>query len=181
MPRGDPSGRMGGFQLWANLPATQKMIDPRYRGITADEIPVERAPGIEVRVICGSVGTSVGPVREVVIEPEYLDVTLAAGTAWAHDTQPGHTVFAYLFDGAARFGTTGSLLDAGRGTVVLFADGERVSATAGESGGRFLLVGGRPLREPIAWRGPIVMNTIEELDTAWRELQKGTFVKHRSG
>jgi hypothetical protein len=177
MPRGDPGGRMGGFQLWANLPATQKMIDPRYRGITADEIPVEEAPGSRVRVISGKVGSSVGPVRGVIIEPQYLDVALDADTGWSHETPPGHTVFAYLFAGAARFGESGGLLDAGRGTVLLFAGGDRVSATAGQSGSRFLLVSGKPLREPIAWRGPIVMNTGEELDTAWRELEEGTFVK----
>jgi redox-sensitive bicupin YhaK (pirin superfamily) len=177
MPRGDAGGRMGGFQLWANLPATQKMIAPRYRGITADEIPLEKAPGSEVRVISGKVGSSVGPVQGVVIEPEYLDVTLDAGTEWVHENRPDHTVFAYLFEGAACFGATGSLLDAGHGAILLFADGDRVSATAGELGCRFLLVGGRPLREPIAWRGPIVMNTKEELDTAWRELDEGTFVR----
>jgi quercetin 2,3-dioxygenase len=178
MPRGDARKRMGGFQLWANLPAAQKMIDPRYRGITAAEIPVEAAPDAQVRVICGRVGSSVGPVGEVVIEPEYLDVTLAAGATWTHPTRPGHTVFTYLFEGAVRFGNSGDQVAAGRGSVVLLSDGDLVSITAGESGARFLFVSGRPLREPIAWRGPIVMNTREELDEAWRELRDDTFVKH---
>ena len=179
MPRGDAHGRMGGFQLWANLPATQKMIDPRYQGMTAAEIPIEEAPGVHVRVICGTVGASIGPVREVVIEPEYLDVTLEAGTTWVHPARPGHTMFAYLFEGGARFGESSDPIDAGRGMVILLDDGDRVSVMAGASGARFLLVSGRPLREPIAWRGPIVMNTQQELDAAWRELGDGTFVKRK--
>ena len=177
MPRGDARGRMGGFQLWANLPATQKMIDPRYRGITAGEIPVAESPGVRVRVICGTVGASTGPVREVIIEPEYLDVTLEPGTGWTHPARPGHTVFAYLFEGEARFGGSSDPIDAGHGMIILLEDGDQVSVGAGASGARFLLVSGRPLREPIAWRGPIVMNTREELDAAWRELGDGTFVK----
>ena len=181
MPRGDDRGRMGGFQLWANLPATQKMIDPRYRGITVDEIPVEEAPGVQVRVISGSVGASVGPVREVVIEPEYLDVALAADTAWTHPTRPGHTVFAYLFEGAAQFGETGDRISAGKGMIILLGDGDVVSVTSGPTGARFLLVAGKPLHEPIAWRGPIVMNTQAELDAAWREVRNDTFVKHGVG
>ena len=183
MPHGDDRGRMGGFQLWANLPASSKMIDPRYRGITADEIPVVEADGARVRVICGSLGASTGPVRDVVIEPEYFDVTLDPGTAWTHATPAEHTAFAYLFEGSARFGgadgfgTATAETLAGHGTIVLFGDGDLVSVAAGPSGARFLLVGGRPLHEPIAWRGPVVMNTREELDTAWRELRDGTFVK----
>jgi redox-sensitive bicupin YhaK (pirin superfamily) len=179
MPRGDARGRMGGFQLWANLPAVQKMIDPRYRGITAGEIPIEETLRVRVRVICGTVGASTGPVRDVVIEPEYLDVTLEPGTGWTHPAWPGHTVFAYLFKGEARFGQSSDPIDAGHGMIILLDDGDEVLVTAGTSGARLLLVSGRPLREPIAWRGPIVMNTREELDTAWRELDNGTFVKHK--
>jgi len=180
MPRGDARGRMGGFQLWANLPARQKMIEPRYRGITAAEIPIEEAPGVRIRVICGSVGTSTGPVSDVVIEPEYLDVMLQAGITWTHPTRPGHTVFAYLFEGAARLGESNDPVVAGHGMVVLLGDGDQLSVAAGESGARFLLVSGRPLHEPIAWRGPIVMNTRGQLDTAWRELEAGTFVRHKA-
>jgi hypothetical protein len=180
MPRGNSRGRMGGFQLWANLPALHKMIDPRYRGIAAADIPTEQAPGALVRVICGKVGSSAGPVRDVLIEPEYLDVSLEAGAAWTHPAQLGHTVFAYLFEGSGRFEESGDLLDADHGTIVLFGDGDMVSVGAGASGARFLLMSGRPLHEPIAWRGPIVMNTREELDTAWRELDEGTFVKHKA-
>ena len=180
MPRGDAGGRMGGFQLWANLPADQKMMTPRYRGLTASDIPVAEGAGTRIKVICGRVGAAVGPVHEVVIEPEYLDVALQAGAAWTHPTRPGHTAFAYLFEGAASLEESGRLLQAGQGTIVLFDDGDLVSVEAGDSGARFLLVSGRPLREPIAWRGPIVMNTSEQLDAAWRELDNGTFVKHKA-
>jgi quercetin 2,3-dioxygenase len=178
MPRGDARGHMGGFQLWANLPAVQKMIDPRYQGFTAGEIPIEESADARVRVICGSVGASTGPVREIVIEPEYLDVTLEPLVAWSHPTRPGHTVFAYLFEGSARLDGAEEETAAGHGTVILFGDGDLVSVVAGPSGARFLLVSGKPLHEPIAWRGPIVMNTRQELDTAWHELDNGTFVKH---
>jgi hypothetical protein len=179
MPRGDIRGHMGGFQLWANLPAAQKMIAPRYQGFTAQEIPVEASAGARIRVICGSAGASTGPVREILIEPEYLDVTVEALAAWNHTTRPGHAVFAYIFEGAARFGQAEDETQAGHGTIILFGDGDLVSVAAGASGARFLLVSGKPLHEPIAWRGPIVMNTHQELDVAWRELSDGTFVRHQ--
>ena len=180
MPRGDASGRMGGFQLWANLPAAHKMMDPRYRGITAAEIPVEEAPGSRTRVISGRVGQTVGPVRDIVIEPEYFDVTLDPGAAWTHPTPSGHTAFAFLFEGSAKFAKNDDALGAEKGKIVLFSDGDQVSITAGDLGARFLFVSGKPLREPIAWGGSIVMNTREELDSARRELDDGTFVKHGS-
>ncbi len=180
MPHGDARGRMGGFQLWANLPAEHKMIGPRYCGIDSAEIPAEVVDGVHARVICGSVGASTGPAQDIVIEPEYLDVTLEPDASWTHPATLGHTVFAYLFDGEARFGTEGDPIDAGHGTIVLFGDGESVAASAGPAGARFLLVSGKPLGEPIAWRGPIVMNTRAELDVAWRELDDGTFVKHEA-
>jgi len=180
MPRGEADGRMGGFQLWANLPADSKMIDPRYMGLTAADIPVDQARGALVRVICGRVGEMVGPVEDIQIEPEYLDVTLEAGVSWSHPTPVGHTVFAYLFGGEARFAPGGEALAAEHGQIVLLGDGELVSVTAGSGGARFLLIAGRPLGEPIAWRGPIVMNTRGQLDLAWRELDQGTFVKHRA-
>jgi redox-sensitive bicupin YhaK (pirin superfamily) len=179
MPRGDPTGRMGGFQLWANLPAARKMIDPRYLGVQAPEIPTVRSGGTTVAVICGAVDGSTGPVRDIAIDPEYFDVTLEPNTNWGHDTQPGHTVFAYLFAGAARYGERGVEIAAGTGTIVLLGDGDRMSVTSGEAGARFLFVSGRPLHEPVAWGGPIVMNTVAELNLAWQELQAGNFVKHR--
>ncbi len=179
MPRGDPTGRMGGFQLWANLPAARKMVDPRYLGVQAADIPTVKSEGATVAVICGTIDGSTGPVSNIAIEPEYFEVTLEPRTNWGHDTQPGHTVFAYLFAGAARYGEGGEEVQAGAGTTVLLDDGDRVLVTSGDGGARFLFVSGRPLREPIAWGGPIVMNTVAELDLAWRELQAGNFVRHR--
>ena len=177
MPRGDAGGRMGGFQLWANLPADRKMMDPRYFGLTAVDIPVARKGGATVRVISGTVDGLTGPVRGVVIEPEYFDVTLQPGTTWTHPAPRGRTAFAYLFGGSARFGDEAEELVAEKGKIVLFADGDLVSVSTGADGARLLYVGGKPLREPIAWGGPIVMNTAEQLDAAWRELEAGTFVK----
>jgi quercetin 2,3-dioxygenase len=177
MPRGDERGRMGGFQLWANLPAAQKMTDPRYQGFEAREIPVVESDGIRIRVVCGTVEGTAGPVHGIAIDPELLDVSLGPDTSWSHPTPQGHTYFAYLFEGDARFGGAPDPVAAGQGMLVLFGDGGSISVRAGDNGARFLLAGGRPLREPIAWRGPIVMNTREELDTAWRELDDGTFVK----
>lgn len=178
MPHGTDAGRMGGFQLWANLPAANKMRDPRYQGLGAQEIPVVRDGGATVRVIAGAVGDTTGPVTDITVEPEYLDVTLEPEASWSHSTVPGHTVFAYLFQGEGLFGGSQHRVSAAHGTLVLFGDGDSVNVTAGPEGARFLLVAGRPLKEPIAWRGPIVMNTRDELDQAWRELDAGTFVKH---
>jgi len=178
MPEGDSAGRMGGFQLWANLPAADKMIDPRYCGIEAEEIPVVETDEARVRVVCGRVGDTTGPVTDIVIEPEYLDATVYADETWIHPTPAGHTVFAYLYGGEACFGPESAAICAQDGTVVLFGDGEEVSVSAGPDGARLLLVSGRPLREPIAWGGPIVMNSKEELDRAFAEYRAGTFVKH---
>jgi redox-sensitive bicupin YhaK (pirin superfamily) len=177
MPRGDATGRMGGFQLWANLPANRKMLAPRYQRIDAAQIPVARQPGVRVRVIAGSVDGVRGPVADIVIQPEYFDVEVEPGASWAHRTEAGHTAFAYVFAGAARFGDAGSLIVADLGRIVLLGDGDLVQATAGAAGTRFLFVSGKPLHEPIAWSGPIVMNTRQELHVAWRELDAGTFVK----
>jgi redox-sensitive bicupin YhaK (pirin superfamily) len=177
MPRGDQRGRMGGFQLWANLPAAQKMTHPRYQGFEASQIPTAEDAGAHVRVVCGRVRDVTGPVQGIAIEPEYFEVRLDPGAAWSHPTPAGHTYFAYLFEGEARFGEGAGLLPSGSGTLVLFDDGTSLPVEAGPGGARFLLAGGRPLREPIAWRGPIVMNTQEELRLAWRELDDGTFVK----
>jgi redox-sensitive bicupin YhaK (pirin superfamily) len=180
MPRGTEQGRMGGFQLWANLPAAHKMRDPRYQGIASAQIPEVVAGDARVRVIAGTVGDVTGPVADITVEPEYLDVTLAPDSSWTHPTAADHNVFAYLFEGDGRFGEGGQPVGADTGTVVLFGEGDSVAVTAGDAGARFLLVSGKPLGEPIAWRGPIVMNTREELDAAWRELDDGTFVKHGS-
>lgn len=177
MPRGDDAGCMGGFQLWANLPAAHKMRDPRYQGIESSDIPVVHSDGARVRVIAGRVGDTEGPVSNIAAQPVYVDVTLKPGVQWKHAAPLGHTAFAYLFEGRGAFGADAEVVAAGDGMLVLFGDGDAVTVTGGESGARFLFVSGRPLHEPIAWRGPIVMNTREELDTAWRELESGTFVK----
>jgi quercetin 2,3-dioxygenase len=178
MPKGDKEGKMEGFQLWANLPAADKMMHPRYRDIKAAQIPtVTLDNGAKIKVICGQLGSVRGPVEDVVIEPEYLDVQLPPGATFIHQTPPKHTVFAYVHAGSGRFDeeTTTPL---GNRSLVLFEQGEQVSITAGEAELRFLLVAGKPLGEPIAWGGPIVMNTQAELQLAFAELQQGTFIKH---
>jgi redox-sensitive bicupin YhaK (pirin superfamily) len=180
MPRGDRGGLNTGFQLWANLPAGSKMMDPHYRDVKSDGIPEVVTPeGARVKVVCGTVDGTAGPVGGVVIAPEYLDVTLAPGAALDHPVPRGHTVFAYLFEGAARFGDGTEAF--GAGSLVQFGDGDRVVARPEGGAARFLLVAGRPLGEPVAWHGPIVMNTKEELRTAVRELNEGTFIKHPRG
>ena len=179
MPKGDPSGRMGGFQLWANLPASHKMMDPRYRDVTAATIPVvQTREGATVRIIAGTVEGTSGPVGDVVIEPEYLDVSVPAGAAFRHRVPAGHTVFAYVIEGSGSFAPeAGARTRAGH--LVHYEDGDELAVQAGESGVRFLLVSGKPLREPVAWYGPIVMNTEEELQVAFREYRYGTFIKSK--
>ncbi len=170
-------GRLRGLQLWVNLPAREKMSPPRYRGITPEEVPRVPLPGGgEVLVLAGEYGGVTGPVRDVVASPRYLDVTLPAGGAFTWDGLAGLTVFAYVVEGTARFGPDAKP-ETNRGTAVLFGDGDAVRTIAGDAGARFILVAGAPLREPVAWRGPIVMNTQAELDLAFREFHAGTFVK----
>jgi redox-sensitive bicupin YhaK (pirin superfamily) len=178
MPKGDSEGKMEGFQLWANLPAADKMMHPRYRDISAAQIPtVVLDSGATIKVICGQVGDVCGPVQNVMIEPEYLDVTLSANTNFIHSTPKSHTVFAYVHAGKGRFDEVASDM-LGNRSLVLFEEGERVSVTAGDKGLSFLLVAGKPLGEPVAWGGPIVMNTQEELQNAFDEFKNGTFIKH---
>jgi quercetin 2,3-dioxygenase len=182
MPQGDQEGRMHGFQLWANLPASHKMMDPRYRGILADEIPtLILADGTVIKVIAGSVNGITGPVTDVVIEPVYLDVLVPPQTEFSHETPVGHTVFAYVTDGSACFGTnekSGEELTAENRQLVHFTDGEDISIKTGNSHVRFLLVSGKPLGETVAWYGPIVMNTDEELAVAKNDLKNGTFIRY---
>jgi redox-sensitive bicupin YhaK (pirin superfamily) len=178
MPKGDSEGKMEGFQLWANLPAADKMMHPLYRDISAAQIPtVVLDSGATIKVICGQVGDVCGPVQNVMIEPEYLDVTLPANTNFIHSTPKSHTVFAYVHAGKGRFDEVASDM-LGNRSLVLFEEGERVSVTAGDKGLSFLLVAGTPLGEPVAWGGPIVMNTQEELQHAFDEFKNGTFIKH---
>jgi hypothetical protein len=194
MPKGAKDGRMGGFQLWANLPASQKMMDPRYRDVKKADIPeIELPGGVRLRVICGTVGKTRGPVRDIVTDPEYIDVSMPRQAELVHPTKAGHTVLAYVFEGEGCFSTEApassyevepaSYFDLEKKTVqgdhavILFGDGDRIRVTTLDSPVRFLLMSGRPLGEPVAWRGPIVMNTQEELQTAFREYRNGTFVK----
>lgn len=177
MPKGDKQGKMEGFQLWANLPAADKMMGPRYRDITAQQIPkVILDNGVEIKIICGRIGEVAGPVIDVMIAPEYLDVMIPAGEIFQHTTPAGHTVFAYVYAGEGKFSEEGDLL--GNKSLVLFDDGSKVVICAGGVGVSFLLVSGKPLGEPIAWGGPIVMNTQEELHQAFAELQNGSFIEH---
>jgi redox-sensitive bicupin YhaK (pirin superfamily) len=178
MPKGDKEGKMEGFQLWANLPAAAKMMPPRYRDIAAGQIPtVTLDSGASIKVICGRVGDVQGPVWDVMIEPQYLDVMLPPATTFSHQTPEGHTVFAYVHAGAGRFDlAVGDEL--GNRSLVLFDQGERVVICSGAEGLRFLLVAGKPLGEPVAWGGPIVMNSQEELQLAFDELRSDRFIKH---
>jgi len=195
MPKGNRRGQMWGFQLWSNLPAKDKMMDPRYREVKGAAIPQVKIPdGATVRVICGEVAGVQGPVREIVTDPEYLDVSLRAGHSFAHRVKPGHTVFAYVIEGEgyfdpgrdpfAREAVGENYFDMARpcacaaDTLVLYGPGHTVVVTAEQQPVRFLLVAGKPLKEPVAWYGPIVMNTQAELRTAFREYEQGTFVKH---
>lgn len=197
MPKGNRIGQMFGFQLWANLPAKSKMITPRYRGIFSGKIPiVKTSEGATVRVISGEVNGIRGPVSEIVIEPEYFDVELPIGTRFTHTVKPDHTVFAYVIEGEAYFDHSRQPFShdsAGinyfdfkpecacrEGSLVLYEKGgNHISIAADKKAARFLLVSGKPLNEPIAWYGPIVMNTQAELRTAFQEYKDGTFVKEK--
>jgi redox-sensitive bicupin YhaK (pirin superfamily) len=171
------TGDMRGLQLWVNLPADQKMMGPRYRDIAASSIPeVAAGKGITVKVIAGSFGGLTGPVKDLVRSPDYLDVKLAPSATFHHEVEPGHTVFAYILEGNGVFGAGDGEYSAAEDTV-LFGDGSAVKAVSGEEGARFLLISGAPLKEPVAWGGPIVMNTEEELEQAFREYREGTFLK----
>jgi hypothetical protein len=196
MPKGDEDGRMYGFQLWANLPARQKMMNPRYRDVTSDQIPqVKVAGGSIVNVIAGEVSGVKGPVEDIVIDPEYLDIRVPPHSEFRHPTAAGHTVFAYVIAGQGYFCEEKDPFTyefeginyfdmqrdpfVGDGMLVLFDDGDEIAVSTGEHRVRFLLVSGQPIREPIAWRGPIVMNTQHELRVAFEDYREGTFIKVR--
>ncbi len=194
MPEGDPQGRMHGFQLWANLPASLKMTAPRYQDIVARDIPeVTDDDGTAVRVICGDFWGKQGPVDGVAAEPRYLDITVPPGRRKVLPVETTRNAFAYVFEGSgsfrdasAPFGVLTERGDSGVETVVreetgnrslvVFDRGDEVVVQAGDEGIRFLLVSGRPIAEPVAWYGPIVMNTKAELQQAISELNDGTFI-----
>jgi redox-sensitive bicupin YhaK (pirin superfamily) len=197
MPRGDAQGRNHGFQLWANLPSRLKMTAPRYQDIRAAAIPeVVDDDGTKVRIICGDFWGKRGPVEGVAADPRYLDVTVPPGRRRTLPVENTHQAFAYVFEGSGIFseaskpfgvltekatpaGETLVRESTGNRSLVLFDSGDEITVQAGDDGIRFLLVSGQPLREPVAWYGPIVMNTKEELVQAVTELNNGTFIKHR--
>ena len=194
MPKGDAFGRMHGFQLWANLPSSLKMTAPRYQDIAGAEIPeVIDDDGVKVRVICGDFWGKKGPVDGIAAEPRYLDITIPANKTKRLPVETYRQAFGYIFEGSARFAGAsepfGVLREeevngeevfvreaVGNRSLVVFDSGDEVVVTAGERGVRFLLVSGRPIREPVAWHGPIVMNTDAEIKQAMRDLRNGTFI-----
>lgn len=195
MPKESPSGTMWGFQFWANLPASQKMMAPRYRDVKAADIPaVTLDNGGVVKVIAGEIAGVRGPVRDIVIEPEMLDISLPPGTLFSRQLPPGHTAFAYILEGKGYFdrqrdayayevvgqgwSDTARCCACGAESLVLYErSGEELEVTTADKPLRFLFVSGKPLGEPVAWYGPIVMNTQEELKVAFEEYRNGTFVK----
>ena len=179
MPRGREDGMLWGFQLWANLPAAHKMTEPRYQDIGEQQIPeISLDSGVRIRLICGTINDVQGPVQDIVIDPEYLDVAVPPQTDFTHHIQEGYTAFAYMIEGEAYFDSGRERL-IGAENIVLFEENGDLAISTEEEGARFLLISGRPLNEPVAWRGPIVMNTQEELKIAFEEYNRGTFLKHR--
>jgi redox-sensitive bicupin YhaK (pirin superfamily) len=165
-------GTMQGFQLWLNLPAEKKMIAPKYRGVTKYQIPTIEKDGAMIKVIAGTIGRVNGPVKDLTVEVEYFDVILAPGKAFEHATERGWKVFAHVIEGSCNVGD--QFIKSRQ--CALFGDGDSLRLET-ERGVRFLLMSGKPLNEPVAWGGPIVMNTQEELEKAFQELEQGTFVK----
>lgn len=195
MPQGNASGQMHGFQLWANLPRDLKMTAPRYQDVGASEIPmIEDDDGTVVKVITGSFWGKTGPVDGIAADPQYLDVYIPAGVHKVLPVDTYNRTFAYVFEGAGKFADAstpeGVLLEkevmgeevnirdlSGNRTLVKFDTGDSISVQAGEEGMRFLLISGKPIEEPVAWHGPIVMNTRDELQQAFTDLRNGTFIK----
>ncbi len=196
MPQGDDQGRMHGFQLWANLPASLKMTAPRYQDVSSADIPdVTDDDGTRVRVVCGSFWGEKGPIDGIAADPRYLDVWVPPNHRKTLPVETTRHAFAYVFEGAGTFRDASdpvgvmteivgrqdmpSIDEAGNRSLVLFDKGDEVTVRAGETGVRFLLISGEPLKEPVAWRGPIVMNTQEQLRKAYDELRAGTFIRDR--
>ncbi len=197
MPKGDAQGRMHGFQLWANLPSHLKMTAPRYQDISAKAIPeIVDDDGTRVRVVCGDFWGKKGPVEGVAADPRYLDISVPPGKRKTLPVEVDRHAFAYVFEGSGTFsgssnpfgvltekdsanGETLVREQTGNRSLVVFDRGDEVTVQAGDEGIRFLLVSGKPIEEPVAWYGPIVMNTDAELQAAVSELRNGTFIKHR--
>ena len=196
MPKGDPNGRMHGFQLWANLPAALKMTDPRYQDIPSAAIPeVTEDDGTKARIICGEFWGKHGPVEGVAADPRYVDISVPPGKKRRIAVETTRNAFAYVFAGSGTFRDASDaqpvltesavdpdakpVYDAKNHSLVLFDRGDEIVVQAGGEGIRFLLVSGKPLEEPVAWYGPIVMNTQEEIRQAMAELHTGGFIKHR--
>ncbi len=196
MPKGQEDGLMWGFQLWANLPASHKMMDPRYRDVKRNQIPeMTLDHGVKVKIICGEVKGMKGPVQDIVIDPEYLDINVPPESHFIYPVKRGHTVFTYIIEGKGYFdqGRDSYAYEVeganyfdfkrecliGSENLILYDDGDEVAISTEEKPVRFLLISGKPIREPVAWYGPIVMNTQEELRVAFEEYQNGTFIKHR--
>jgi quercetin 2,3-dioxygenase len=195
MPQGDAQGRMHGFQLWANLPSSLKMTAPRYQDIKAPEIPeIVDDDGTRVRVVCGDFWGKKGPVEGVAADPRYLDIFVPPGKRKTFKVEVERHAFAYIFEGDGRFAYASKPLGvltekqvngeeivfrepAGNRSLILFDSGDEVTVQAGDKGIRFLLVSGKPIEEPVAWYGPIVMNTEAELRQAVDELRDGTFIE----
>jgi redox-sensitive bicupin YhaK (pirin superfamily) len=194
MPKGDPAGRMHGFQLWANLPSALKMTAPRYQEVKSNEIPeIKDDDGTQVRIVCGNFWGKRGPVEGIAADPTYLDVTVPPGRRKVLPVATSHQGFAYVFAGSGKFcNASGPLAvptepvawldttppaDVSNRSLVMFDRGDEVEVQAGDDGIRFLLVSGKPLEEPVAWYGPIVMNTQAQLQQAFSELREGTFLK----
>jgi redox-sensitive bicupin YhaK (pirin superfamily) len=195
MPKGDAQGRMHGFQLWANLPSSLKMTTPRYQDVAGKDIPeVVDDDGTRVRVVCGNFWGTSGPVDGIAADPIYLDVSVPPGRRKTLPVETTRHAFAYVFAGSGTFrnasdpkavktdgvsaGSGSPAEDLGNRSLLLFDRGDEVTVQAGEQGIRFLLVSGKPIEEPVAWYGPIVMNTEDELRVAVAEMRAGTFIKH---
>jgi redox-sensitive bicupin YhaK (pirin superfamily) len=196
MPQGDARGRMHGFQLWANLPSSLKMTAPRYQDVVSRDVPeITDDDGTRVRVICGSFWGKQGPVDGIAADPRYIDVWVPPGQRKTLPVEASRHAFAYVFEGSGTFrdasqpravrtdqvgsAAPGAAAETGDRSLILFDSGDEITVRAGEQGIRFLLVSGRPIEEPVAWYGPIVMNTRDELRQAYAELQAGTFIKGR--
>ena len=173
-------GQMGGFQLWVNLPRSHKMMDPRYQEITQDQIPtVSPRKGVAIRLICGSIQGVNGPVKDIVADPEFFDVTLDPNAIFSHKVKEGYTAFAYVIGGEGTFDPNQGYQMNNR-DLVLFGNGSLAFARSSGRGFRFLFFSGKPIHEPVAWRGPVVMNTTDELRLAFSEYENGTFIKKRA-